>query len=299
MSVAQTEPPDRLALVSSLYGPGTVTSWYLTVLSVVLSWLLHPRKRTSDSIDADLITVLTLPAIAAGHLLYQLRQYLIKDAQVTYSSDDKVDQMFAAMEAPLVIVNASLVVNTWLIVIAALTRSYHKSLGVSSILFLCLFAEIYIFFSVPKSSRLESPISMGSSPKVGFSPGVQDTIIGGAGVLVIGFFFSMAFLIGSVLLSYRQQRRRNDNLWQRLKGYSTSEFWALMLTSAAFVMMLSSCLHIRRVDSTIAQIWVPVSAYSITDLDQAVATAAGATVLGCSLYSMTIARYQAWQALST
>jgi hypothetical protein len=57
----------RYQLVSSLYGPGTVVCWYLTWVSVQVSWITHPKKGTFDSIDPDFIAVLTLPTVAAGH----------------------------------------------------------------------------------------------------------------------------------------------------------------------------------------------------------------------------------------
>ena len=59
-----------LIAVSSLYGPGSIACWYLTAFSVLISWTVHPRKREKDSIDGDLIATLTLPCIAAGHLVW-------------------------------------------------------------------------------------------------------------------------------------------------------------------------------------------------------------------------------------
>src|SRR6201999_2905001 len=67
------EDPDQFSLVSPLYGPGSMLCWYLTTLSVLLSWMLHPHKRASGSIDVDLVAVLTLPAVAAGHLIVLFR----------------------------------------------------------------------------------------------------------------------------------------------------------------------------------------------------------------------------------
>ena len=46
--------------------------------------------------------------------------------------------------------------------------------------------------------------------------------------------------------------------------------------------------------SRLARDFFPRTAYSITDLDQAVAAAAGVTVLGFSVYGMAKARYKTW-----
>lgn len=70
MATADSGGANRFVKVSSLYGPGTIAAWYFTVLSVLVSWTLHPRKRKSGSIDVDLVATLTLPAVAVGHLMW-------------------------------------------------------------------------------------------------------------------------------------------------------------------------------------------------------------------------------------
>ena len=88
-STSTTEDAYRLGKVNALYGPGTVGAWYLTVLAVFISWSLHPEKRSSDSISLDFITVLTLPAVACGHLLSLLHEQWswILDHSSTYNGD--------------------------------------------------------------------------------------------------------------------------------------------------------------------------------------------------------------------
>jgi hypothetical protein len=44
MATADSGSEDRYAKVSSLYGPGTIAAWYFTLLSVLVSWTLHPSK---------------------------------------------------------------------------------------------------------------------------------------------------------------------------------------------------------------------------------------------------------------
>ena len=57
--------------ISSLYGPGTILCWYLTVSSCFCSWLFNAKKRSRDSIDNDFVAALTLPVVAATHLIIQ------------------------------------------------------------------------------------------------------------------------------------------------------------------------------------------------------------------------------------
>ena len=304
MTSTQTDHLNRLALVSSLYGPGTVTSWYLTIISLGVSWLWHPQKRTSDSIDVDLITVLTFPTVAAGHLLYQLRQLLVQDydAQAEHKSDGKLVQMFAAAEAPLVLTNASLVITTFLIVVASLGRNLRRAFAVTLVLLLCLCIEIYFYVSVPRSpligatprrysSTIRLPRSlediMLGSPAVLFPRGFENILIITTAAVIQGLFILAILLLGA---------RMQD--WSSRKT-SSRVFQALLIMSLCLAALMCACLFADRFSSTFEQIWIPASAYSIMDLDQAVATAAGATVLGCSLYSMAIARYRAQKALLT
>lgn len=103
MAPADPGSGDRFSQVSSLYGHGTIAAWCLTILSVLVSWTLHPSKRKSGTIDMDLLAALTLPAVAAGHLMFQARFLL--DGKLY---DDNANgwgflQFIAATEAPFVV----------------------------------------------------------------------------------------------------------------------------------------------------------------------------------------------------
>ena len=61
--------PDDPEYVNPLYGPGTVSGWYLNLIATMMTWLFHPVRARKDSVDADLVICLTLPIFAVGHLI--------------------------------------------------------------------------------------------------------------------------------------------------------------------------------------------------------------------------------------
>jgi len=89
------------AQVQSIYGPGTVTAWLLTILSVLISWIFNKHTRHKDSISLDFITVLLLPVTAAAHLFYQLTRLPVSIVDALTTQDANIVQLTAALEAPL------------------------------------------------------------------------------------------------------------------------------------------------------------------------------------------------------
>ena len=163
MAIAQAYSPDQLILVSSLYGPGTMVAWYLTIVSVLLSWTLHPQKRTSGSIDADLIAVLTLPAVSAGHVLSQIRRWPILDSDAL--EDENVYlrsvQTVAAVEASFNVVETSMAIIVILFHVAIRTLCVRRAVAVALVGLLCFAVECYIHFSnfvalTPRREKAES-----------------------------------------------------------------------------------------------------------------------------------------------
>jgi hypothetical protein len=51
-------------LLSSFYGPGAFTCWYLIILGVLLTWTIHPQRQRLKSIDVDFAAVLIYPTLA-------------------------------------------------------------------------------------------------------------------------------------------------------------------------------------------------------------------------------------------
>lgn len=168
MATSPSQLQNRLALVSSLYGPGTITCWYLTALSVLVSWTLHPRKRKSGSIDVDLIAVLTLPAVAAGHLVAQARKFSNQDnhAQTTSSVDWKYLQSIAAIEAPFNVTETFMAISVILFIVAAWMFCIRRAIFVALVGLLCFAVECYIHFSrfMDLGLRYEPRVSAGDYP---------------------------------------------------------------------------------------------------------------------------------------
>ena len=149
METSPEQNNDRLALVSSFYGPGAVTCWYLTTLAVLTSWTLHPTKRKSGSIDEDIIAVLTFPAVAAGHILWQARKLLSEeDPLATVGRDEKLlyAQRLAAIEAPLNIIEVFMASGSIILVISAWTYSRRRCTVVGLVRVLCIGADFYVHF---------------------------------------------------------------------------------------------------------------------------------------------------------
>lgn len=91
----------RYQLVDSLYGPGTVGAWLLTLCAVLISWTLNRSTRLRDSISIDFAGALLLPLVAAGHLIFQVSRLPYPVAETITSADVEVQRYASALEAPL------------------------------------------------------------------------------------------------------------------------------------------------------------------------------------------------------
>ena len=155
---------DRYDLVSSLYGPGTITAWYLTMTSVLVSWTLHPHHRESGSIDIDLLTILTLPAVAAAHLVIQIQGLPLRTEDISTYIDFYTDidiKTVAAIEAPFVVTETFMSVSVVLASIAGWMLCYRRVALVSFFGLACFTVECYI--------NLSGVMAKGLQHKVGFS----------------------------------------------------------------------------------------------------------------------------------
>jgi hypothetical protein len=94
-------PTSTYILVDSLYGPGTVITWLLTMISVLIDWTLNKSMRHDDIVNFNLIASFILPIVSTGHLTYQITRYPAPVPQIitSISFDDRA--MVAALEAPL------------------------------------------------------------------------------------------------------------------------------------------------------------------------------------------------------
>ena len=132
---------NRFELVSSLYGPGTTGCWYLTVLSCYISLAAHPTKGTSGSIDADLIVVLTFPAVAAGHVLVQTRSFPPFDGDAVAQS--QITKLVSALEASLNVTENFVALSVILLLVAIIRKCVKRTVNNSTLLFLGGIRMIY------------------------------------------------------------------------------------------------------------------------------------------------------------
>lgn len=75
------------ARVDMLYGPGAVTAWLLTILSVLISFTKNKVTRREDTISYDFLAALALPTLAAGNLFYLLSQLPDSAAETLIARD--------------------------------------------------------------------------------------------------------------------------------------------------------------------------------------------------------------------
>ena len=343
---------NQFALVSSLYGPGTIICWYLTSLSVLLSWTLHPRKRKSGSIDVDIIAVLTLPAIAAGHLVSQVRRLLNQDsnAQTDSSADWEYLQSVAAIEAPFNVTETFMAISVILFLVAAWMLCIRRAIFVALIGLFCFTVECYVHFSNLKNLglRYEPGASAGNHPTfsrlfvadfAGLVIAILVTLSVCSLISAAIAFFMLARLRAPSSRSRQDIERVNEAASTermpsrfgtpevgitrsaemtnetRLLGRSQESFFFpfTMVTTIFLPLSFLSTLvplfwEYFAVTSTAMSFWqmldqytsrlvrnlFPRTACSITDLDQVVAGATGATVLGFSIYSVAKAYYKKW-----
>jgi len=149
MASASAVEVDRYALVSSCYGPGAVGGWYLTALSCLISFGLHPRKRRVDSITVDMITVLTFPTVAAAHLLSQIWSY------PTEMSTATLVQKAASMEAALIVIETSLAISVILFFLAVGFRCVKRGCLLAVVGLFCFSAECHLYFSRSVTQAIE------------------------------------------------------------------------------------------------------------------------------------------------
>ncbi|KAF2196769.1 hypothetical protein GQ43DRAFT_425930 [Delitschia confertaspora ATCC 74209] len=92
----------RYQLVDTIYGPGTVISWLLTICSAFISWTFNARHKRKDTITYDFIAALAYPTIAASHIVHQLLRLPAPFAEIVASRNDpNLLMIVVAIEAPL------------------------------------------------------------------------------------------------------------------------------------------------------------------------------------------------------
>ncbi|ETI24416.1 hypothetical protein G647_03785 [Cladophialophora carrionii CBS 160.54] len=363
--------PERYALVSSLYGPGTIACWYLTILSVLVSWTLHPRKRTSGSIDVDLVAILTLPTVAAGHLISQISR-LMPGKLSRGIEANRFAQSIAAIEAPFSVIESFMAISVILFLVAAWMFCLRRAISVAIVGLLCLATECYIHFSgVNELAGIRYNPS--GAPSDEEKPAFTRSFVADFTGLVIAIpvILAVCSITGSTVVTYmlrfRRPPREIEEAGQRLPRENpdgsqqatveiarprtegdprnaapvggetggvrvtqwkrdirqtqrlarTSTWISLIFVPAtALLSVLPSAMNALQFSHSVLAaaggsgsgsgrtitVWsrlkifaghfYPRASNSFLDLDQAVATAAGATVLGFGVYSVANARYK-------
>ena len=307
---------DDLSNVSSLYGPGTVLGWHLTLLSCLVAWTLHPRRRRSGSIDANLIAGLTLPTVAAVHLISQIRASSTLRNDLNRATRPEI----AAIEAPLVVLEIFMTFSVLFFVLAWCMKCFRRGFAVAAVGLLCFATECYVHFRLPHGYR----------PARVF----QRSFVADSGILllVIAAVLLICALAALGLTAVFFERRRHIRaepaailasdfagdeavmyaLTEQMDAIAEESFQestnmriitavTLFFLPVSFIPSLMgttgfksweslSEVHITAAD--LARIMFPRTSYSLRDWDQAVAALAGGIVLAFSIYSVVHTNYQ-------
>lgn len=141
---------DELALVSSLYGKGTILCWLFTILACLISWTCHKEKRNSDTLNADFIGILVLPFVAAGHTIYQIR--CLKSLSSSDFSPVRITQLSRAVEASLTVTETFIILSLLLFLVALSARCSKRAVSIAVTGLFCLATE-YLVYSQLTSSK--------------------------------------------------------------------------------------------------------------------------------------------------
>ena len=361
MAAADSGEDGRFAKVSSLYGSGTIAAWYFTMLSVLVSWTLHPRKRKSGSIDVDLIATLTLPAVAAGHVISQGR--LLLDYKVVNDTvhDRGLIQLIAATEAPFIVTETFMTLSVILFLVAAWMFCIRRATFVALIGLECFVVECYVHFSVYPGLSFQNkpgtPVEDYSTFNRLFVADFRELVI--TIIVLLGLLATIAMLILVLMLFHSKQKSSSSGQNTERLAYSQTHLgirenlrsgtavaqnrsyigatptagraWPTaqdgqLDSNISFRLSVVTTLFLPL--SFVASLWpifwhstwdhhkasismtfwrkvkesairfmrdfFPRTACSITDLDQAVAAVAGATILAFSLYSVARAYFKIW-----
>lgn len=271
---------------------------------------------------------MTLPAVAAGHLILQVRAVLFAgfNSHELASSGGKYGQSVAAIEASFNVTETFLAISFVLSIVAAWMVCVRRVMFVALIGLLCFAVECYIHFSGFLDLGLTYDLTR-SHPAfsrlfvadfVGLVIGILVT------VSVCGLISAAIALLWLLLIKESPSRAQCDV--ETIDEAATRERMRLRASIAAaersvtgvttlflpiaFVMSLLPPLwHSNKcnaVESSASSFWqrlghyavrfvqdfFPRTAYAITDLDQIVPAAAGATVLAFSICGVARCYYQ-------
>ncbi|KAF5696585.1 hypothetical protein FMUND_15650 [Fusarium mundagurra] len=141
-------PGERFSLVASFYGPGNIASWLCMVVSVLTTWCLNAEHRRKDSISADLVVVLAVPGVAAGHAIYMLFFGNLKHESILHlftSADSEVVKHAAAAEAALDVCETFSAIALLLVFVSMYFGHLKRTLAVVAVGLLAFSTEAVVF----------------------------------------------------------------------------------------------------------------------------------------------------------
>lgn len=138
---------ERFADVSSFYAPGTVVCWACVVASVFVSWFLHPRHARDGAVTNDLLGALTVPLVAAGHVVFVLALGGGRGEAIDVTGwTEAAMRATAALEAPVLVSEDFLPVGLLLFAVAVRRRHRTRAACVLLVLALCTAAQLALAF---------------------------------------------------------------------------------------------------------------------------------------------------------
>lgn len=141
-------PGERFSLVASFYGPGNIASWLCMVASVLNTWCLNTECRRKDSISADLVVVLAVASVAAGHAIYMLffdHAHYESIQHLFTSADPEVLKHAAAAEAALDVCETFSAIAVLLVFVSMFFGHLKRTLAVVVVGLLAFSTEAVVF----------------------------------------------------------------------------------------------------------------------------------------------------------
>lgn len=290
---------ELLGKVNSLYGPGTVVGWYLTIIAILISWVLHPEKRKSDFLAVDLIAVLTFPSVALGHLFSLMRHQqswrIEKVAGSPHWNKSLRPELFAAY-APFILIRAFLPISILLLIGAVPTSCCERGWLVVSLAFTC--ANVLLMFEHMFDLSSAGPVYHdGDYIKIYWLLYLLLTNLGFCSLLYLIVLFIAAFVRPD---SDDNKASQNDTKSQvpsppRESIHVVHTIHPMIYVIVMFIYAKPDLVSGQNPEThrpkVLAFIYLESNSL-LKDLDQAVAAFAGATVLLFNLYSVVTAWYK-------
>lgn len=239
--------------VSSLFGPGAFAGWLCTTASVIISWIFNQRIRERDTIGNDFLASLLYPGIAVMHFHYNLQKHAAKNRELALD----------ALDAALNVVCWFCTTGTCLLAVSLLHNQRKRNLCSAIILVSCL------------SAILTVPRWDGSAPML---PTMASLGYVSASMLLIPMLFCIVYPCIACNFQYRE-------FLVRQRAHDAGNV-VLITNVMVFLSLVVSCLARgpKPIDNDAQFRVVPLTGYSIAELDQAVALGAGILTVGCTIY---------------